>query len=200
MANVIKNHTLFPTIISEFEYIANENLLNAIRAEELYSPSNNLSGRSVNSNLQKKKEFESLVNKILNTTKEICELYEYEYKSIEITGLWINIAKDRDFHSPHTHSNNIFSGVWYPIECKEKSIMFLDPRPQSDQWTPKKRKTNDYTTNLVSFPNKRNLGLIFPSWLMHYVPPAAGNRVSMSWNILIRGNYGQPDTLQNASI
>ena len=64
----------------------------------------------------------------------------------------------------------------------------------------KKRKTNDYTGTLVSFSNKKNLGLIFPSWLMHYVPPAVGNRVSVSWNVLIRGDYGEPNTLQNASI
>ena len=53
---------------------------------------------------------------------------------------------------------------------------------------------------MAAYPNKKNLGLIFPSWLEHYVPPAVGNRISMSWNILIRGDYGQPDTLQNASI
>ena len=35
MANVKQNHILFPTIVNEFEYIANENLLNAIRTEEL---------------------------------------------------------------------------------------------------------------------------------------------------------------------
>ena len=200
MVNVIKNHILFPTIVSEFEYVADKNLLNAIKNEELFPPSNRLSSRSVNSNLQKKKEYEPLVNKILNTTKEVCKLYEYEYKSLEITSLWINIAKTGDFHSPHTHSNNIFSGVWYPMICKETPIVFSDPRPQNDQWSPRRKKTNDCTANMASYPNKKNLGLIFPSWLEHYVPPAVGNRVSMSWNILIRGDYGQPDTLQNAYI
>ena len=200
MVNVIKNHILFPTIVSEFEYVADKNLLNAIKNEELFPPSNRLSSRSVNSNLQKKKEYEPLVNKILNTTKEVCKLYEYEYKSLEITSLWINIAKTGDFHSPHTHSNNIFSGVWYPMICKQTPIVFSDPRPQNDQWSPRRKKTNDCTANMAAYPNKKNLGLIFPSWLEHYVPPAVGNRISMSWNILIRGDYGQPDTLQNAYI
>ena len=200
MVNVIKNHILFPTIVSEFEYVADKNLLNAIKNEELFPPSNRLSSRSVNSNLQKKKEYEPLVNKILNTTKEVCKLYEYEYKSLEITSLWINLAKTGDFHSPHTHSNNIFSGVWYPMICKETPIVFSDPRPQNDQWSPRRKTTNDCTANMAAYPNKKNLGLIFPSWLEHYVPPAVGNRVSMSWNILIRGDYGQPDNLQNAYI
>ena len=200
MGNVIKNHTLFPTIVNEFEYVADENLLNAIKNEELFPPSNRYSSRSMNNNLQKEKEYKPLVDKILSTTKEVCEIYEYEYESLEITSLWINIAKTGDFHSPHTHSNNIFSGVWYPMICEETPIIFSDPRTQNDNWSPRRKKTNDYTANMTAFPNKKNLGLIFPSWLMHYVPPATGNRVSMSWNVLVRGNYGEPDTLQNAHI
>ena len=200
MANVIKNHTLFPTIVNEFEYVADKNLLNAIKNEELFPPSNRYSSRSMNNNLQKEKKYKPLVDKILSTTKEVCEIYEYEYESLEITSLWINIAKTGDFHSPHTHSNNIFSGVWYPMICKETPIIFSDPRTQNDNWSPRRKKTNDYTANMTAFPNKKNLGLIFPSWLMHYVPPATGNRVSMSWNVLVRGNYGEPDTLQNAHI
>ena len=200
MANVIKNHTLFPTIVNEFEYVADENLLNAIKNEELFPPSNRYSSRSMNNNLQKEKKYKPLVDKILSTTKEVCEIYEYEYESLEITSLWINIAKTGDFHSPHTHSNNIFSGVWYPMICEETPIIFSDPRTQNDNWSPRRKKTNDYTANMTAFPNKKNLGLIFPSWLMHYVPPATGNRVSMSWNVLVRGNYGEPDTLQNAHI
>ena len=200
MGNVIKNHTLFPTIVNEFEYVADENLLNAIKNEELFPPSNRYSSRSMNNNLQKEKKYKPLVDKILSTTKEVCEIYEYEYESLEITSLWINIAKTGDFHSPHTHSNNIFSGVWYPMICEETPIIFSDPRTQNDNWSPRRKKTNDYTANMTAFPNKKNLGLIFPSWLMHYVPPATGNRVSMSWNVLIRGDYGEPDTLQNAYI
>ena len=200
MGNVIKNHTLFPTIVNEFEYVADENLLNAIKNEELFPPSNRYSSRSMNNNLQKEKKYKPLVDKILSTTKEVCEIYEYEYESLEITSLWINIAKTGDFHSPHTHSNNIFSGVWFPMICKETPIVFSDPRPQNDQWSPRRKTTNKYTANMAAFPNKKNLGLMFPSWLMHYVPPATGNRVSMSWNVLIRGDYGEPDTLQNAYI
>ena len=44
------------------------------------------------------------------------------------------------------------------------------------------------------------MGLIFPSWLEHYVPPALNTRISLSWNILLRGEYGNPDILQNAYI
>ena len=53
----------------------------------------------------------------------------------------------------------------------------------------------------MSFPNLKNQGLIFPSWLKHWVPPAKESRMSFSWNILIRGRYGESDdALQNAHI
>ena len=35
---------------------------------------------------------------------------------------------------------------------------------------------------------------------MHWVPQTHDERISISWNILVRGNYGEPDTLQNAHI
>ena len=61
-------------------------------------------------------------------------------------------------------------------------------------------KPNKYTSSLMSFQPNKNVGYIFPSWLMHYVPPAMKNRTSLSWNVILRGEYGEPNTLQNASI
>ena len=51
-------------------------------------------------------------------------------KKLEITNMWIKFSQKGDIHNPHTHSNNIFSGVWYPFENKTQTpIMFQDPRP-----------------------------------------------------------------------
>ena len=205
MANVIKKHELFPTVIHEFVYNADEKLINAVKNVDLVkdNPTYNpyYTNQSINRMLHKEKDFSDLTKKILDTTHDVCEFYSYAYDSLEITNLWVNFASKGTTHNPHTHSNNLFSGVWYPFKNTSKTpIIFIDPRAQNAQWSPKKRKTNDYTGTLVSFSNKKNLGLIFPSWLMHYVPPAVGNRVSVSWNVLIRGDYGEPNTLQNASI
>jgi hypothetical protein len=43
-------------------------------------------------------------------------------------------------------------------------------------------------------------GLIFPSWLQHWVPPTQSERLSVSWNVLLRGEYGEDGTFQNAYI
>ena len=43
-------------------------------------------------------------------------------------------------------------------------------------------------------------GVIFPSWLQHWVPPNSAERITISWNIILRGEYGEENTLQNAYI
>ena len=118
-----------------------------------------------------------------------------------MTNMWINYSREGDMHAPHTHSNNTFSGVWYPFHSDvQVPIYFQDPRPSSGVWQPRKRKVNTLTSNLMSFKNRKDIGYIFPAWLMHYVPPALITRISISWNVLLRGEYGEPDTLQNAHI
>ena len=42
--------------------------------------------------------------------------------------------------------------------------------------------------------------LIFPSWLMHWVPPTPSERTSVSWNIILRGDYGSKEEYQYAHI
>ena len=53
---------------------------------------------------------------------------------------------------------------------------------------------------MVGFESSKGYGLIFPSWLQHWVNTTDKTRISISWNILLRGDYGQPNTLQNSHI
>ena len=199
---MIKNHTLFPTVVSEFKHIASKSLIDTIQNEELQDkhilPFH--SRASKNNELQKKNEYKEIVDKILEVTEEVCKLYNYEYKSLEITNLWVNVSNKGDCHAPHSHANNLFSGVWYPVHSEEPtSIRFSDPRPANSLLKPK-GKSNDITSDIASIPNWKDMGLIFPSWLEHFVPPALSTRISLSWNIIIRGQYGNPNSLQNAYI
>ena len=43
-------------------------------------------------------------------------------------------------------------------------------------------------------------GVVFPSWLQHWVPETKDERISIAWNAIVRGKYGEPNTLQNATI
>ena len=88
-------------------------------------------------------------------------------------------------------------------ESKEKTdIQFFDPRIQAGILQPRKSVPNHINSNIMSFPNLKNQGLIFPSWLPHWVPPTQckRGRISLSWNIIGRGDYGATGTFQNAYI
>ena len=198
----MNHHYLFPTLVSQFKHISDDTLTNAIENEDMIEKQMTFhSTASVDNKLHEKNEYQTLVKTILDNTKEICKIYEYEYEKLEITNMWINYAQKGDMHSPHNHSNNTFSGVWYPFHSKTQTpIFFQDPRPSNGVWQPRKTNTNSVQTTLMSFKHKKDLGYIFPAWLMHFVPPAVSGRVSISWNVLLRGEYGEPDTLQNASI
>ena len=202
MVDVMKHNYLYATLLSEFKYVADDTLLNAIKNEDMINKEMTFhSTASLDNKLHKKNGYQKLVKTILDNTKEICKVYEYEYKELEITNMWINYSQKGDMHSPHNHSNNTFSGVWYPFHSKTQTpIFFQDPRPSSGVWQPRKTKVNTLTTTLMSFEQRKDLGLIFPSWLLHFVPPAVSPRISISWNVLLRGEYGEPNTLQNASI
>ena len=114
--------------------------------------------------------------------------------------MWSNHLRPGQSHPPHTHSNNLLSGVFYlNSEFPATPIQFFDPRVQSSVLAPRK-EPNKYNSNMVQFNCLPCTGYIFPAWLQHWVPPTPVDRVSISWNILVRGQYGETETFQNANI
>ena len=196
MVDVIK-HSLFPTIINSFEFDMDEqeynlviNKLNNIeksREELIIQTTDNLFI-----------DIPKFANSIGVITEKICEDLNYKYESIEMTGMWANKLIKGEVHPPHTHSNNIFSGVYY-LEGGSQ-IQFFDPRPQASVFQTNVTKVTQSNASMLAFDSQKGAGLIFPSWLTHWVPVTDKTRISISWNILLRGDYGQPGTLQNSHI
>ena len=118
---------------------------------------------------------------------------EFKYDSLEMTGMWGNALPKGNAHAPHTHSNHLFSGVYY-IQSDELSspIQFFDPRPHAHVMRPDKNVDNTLNSDIIAIPCTTGIGIIFPSWLTHWVPPTGSERVSVSWNFIIRGKYGEP--------
>ena len=196
MVDVIK-HSLFPTTINSFEFDMDEkeynlviNKLNNIeksREELIIQTTDNLFI-----------DIPKFANSIGIITEKICEDLNYKYESIEMTGMWANNLIKGEVHPPHTHSNNIFSGVYY-LEGGSQ-IQFFDPRPQASVLQIDVTKVTQSNASMLAFDSQKGAGLIFPSWLTHWVPVTDKTRISISWNILLRGDYGQPGTLQNSHI
>ena len=59
---------------------------------------------------------------------------------------------------------------------------------------------NNLNADQMSFDSQTGYGVIFPSWLQHWVPQTKEERISIAWNIIVRGDYGEAGDLQNAHI
>ena len=193
MVDVIQ-HKIFPTVVSEFKH--------DMSSEEHGIVLKELRSSKTNGILQTKddlhKKLPSFKTKVFETTEKICRESKYLYDTLEITGMWANMLKKGDSHPPHTHSNNVFSGVYY-LESGAP-IQFFDPRPQANILQPNLEYTTFDNSSMMQFNSQKGIGLIFPSLLQHWVPTTTKDRSSISWNIILRGEYGQPNTLQNSHI
>lgn len=150
--------------------------------------------------LYKISSFKPLVETVYHTTKDILTKLEYEYDKLEMTSMWGNHMSKGMSHPPHTHSNNLWSGVYYVKSSENASpIQFFDPRSQAHLLKPK-HKSNWQNSGMLQFDAEVGCGLIFPSWLMHWVPPTQEERISVSWNIILRGDYGSHEEYQYANI
>ena len=141
--------------------------------------------------------FRPLADKVLEYSKKILKDGGYEFDKIEITNMWGNLLSEGQSHAPHTHSNNILSGVYYLQSGSP--IQFFDPRPAATILKPRNTPNWD-NSGMIQFDSVEDIALFFPSWLMHWVPSTSKERASIAWNVIVRGEYGEPHTLQNAYI
>ena len=194
----VTQHKCFPTIINEFQFDMDKQehdlVIDELNDMEKFQEDNLIVQTTDNLS----KHIPKFTKSIYKITEKICEKYEYLYDRLEFTGMWANKLKAGDIHPPHTHSNNIFSGVYY-LEGGSQ-IQFFDPRPQASVLHPNLKYTNFDNSGMIGFDAEKGTGLIFPSWLQHWVTKTNKTRISISWNILLRGDYGQPGTLQNSHI
>ncbi len=185
MANV-KSYNCFPTVISQFSL----NIEHAPMMERISLSTDQL---------HKDEVLKPLVSGILEATVSVLEKQQYQYDKIEITNMWANTLNSGESHPPHTHSNNFLSGVYYLKAGNTAPIQFFDPRPAAHVLQPR-NTPNVINSSMVQFDSVEGVGYIFPSWLSHWVPATKDHRISISWNILLRGEYGEHGTLQNAYI
>ncbi len=194
----VKIHRCFPTTIAQFVHYPDNMELKNMKAHIKWSKKNHR--YHTEDDLHTISYYADLRDIILQNTKMYMADLKYEYEKLEITGMWANHLFPGDAHPPHTHSNNFLSGVYYlKGENGAAPIQFFDPRPQANILRPRNEPTWENAT-MVQFDAVTGMGYIFPSWLQHWVPPTEEDRISISWNILVRGYYGEKGTLQNAYI
>tara|TARA_B100000315_G_scaffold259230_1_gene314433 strand:+ start:4631 stop:5224 length:594 start_codon:yes stop_codon:yes gene_type:complete len=194
----VKLYRCFPTTVGEFSYYPNDIEMKDMISHITTTKKNH--GYHTEDDLHTISYFADFRDEILNVNKTYMKDLKYEYDKLEITGMWANKLHVGEAHPPHTHSNNFLSGVYYLKASNNTSpIQFFDPRPQANVLRPRNEPIWE-NSSMLQFASVKGIGFIFPSWLLHWVPPTQDERISISWNIIVRGNYGEPDTLQNAYI
>jgi len=195
----VKKEHMFPTVIYKVKDVLSKESFKNIKQHIIDSyedsPVDNWQSES---SLQEWDEFKDLTNNIIDMGKYIFDDLKFEYDDFEITEMWANVSKRGEGHQIHTHLNNIFTGVFY-VEHGE-SIRFLDPRPAANVLSPTMKEYNSENSNTCGFPSTENTMLLFPAWLQHYVPQnrRTDRRISVSFNLMLKGMVGEKGTLQSA--
>jgi uncharacterized protein (TIGR02466 family) len=114
-----------------------------------------------------------------------------------ITQSWINFTETNQYHHKHQHENSLISGVFY-IDCDEKfdKINFFSDkysaiRPETKNW-------NIWNSESWWFSVKNGNIILFPSSLSHMVETKQGTntRISLAFNVFIKGKIGNPKSLK----
>jgi len=152
--------------------------------------------------LHNQKEFKEFAELVISTSKDILNELKYDVEDVVITDMWATVLKSGENHPAHTHSNNFLSGVYYLHSDQGASIMFQDPRPAAGVILPRIKETIIANASLLSYTSKQNRAIIFPSWLPHYVKPnkSKNKRISIAWNIQVKGQVGEHHEFQSANL
>jgi len=154
-------------------------------------------------NLQHKKSVSSLVRHIREGVEVIAnQVYQYDSSyEIDITAMWANIQQPGKRFNRHSHHNNIFSGVFYANSDDEfPHIEFFTP--VQSQLQPTLKECNIFNSDTWREPCEKDRLLIFPSWLKHEVDinNSDKDRLSISFNVMLRGRYDGIESLQSTVI
>lgn len=131
------------------------------------------------------------------------EVMRYDYEELEFAQSWLTYKKPGQFHKAHTHPNTLLAGVfYYDFEPGEASICFskvagsqyrtyLEPSLLPDY------QDYPYSQEEIYFTPQQNNFIIFPSYLMHGVPPNTTNKVrkALGVNALTKGKLGDRETI-----
>lgn len=131
------------------------------------------------------------------------EVMRYKYEDIELAQSWLTYKAPGQFHKAHTHPNTILSGVfYYDIQPGDAAICFSKEvksfnRPYIEPSLLDDYQQHPYSQEEIYFTPSQNDFIIFPSWLVHGVPPNTTNHIrkALGVNAMTRGTLGDKHTI-----
>ena len=140
---------------------------------------------------------------LLNKFKQVAkENFGYTNDFI-ISTSWITQLKEKgEVVHPHCHKNSFYSGVYYFDEYEDNEggeLEIMTPLFNHFDFNVMPTDWNLYTGRSMKFSPKKNLLILFPSYLFHQVLSYEGTsiRKSLAFNIVPIGFYGDGDSSVN---
>ena len=180
--NLFKNQ-----VLSKQLNLNNEDIKSFCYRNEINSDSRNMSnvGGYQSNNVIDEPILDDLKNEIYLHGNSIRKSYRMS-DEVKLSQLWININRFKDYNKQHTHRDSLFSGVYYVDLPKNTGIVFVHPSPNYGfSWGNAKFDTDNFSDGFYYEPKVGEL-LIFPSWLVHYVPSnfTDQDRISLSFDLV----------------
>ena len=206
MTNLYTIHGIFPIPVysvkrdSDLDSTEEKEIEDIIKGGLRVNAENSFSNNSYifNTKLKKIKEFceqhiKIYVKEIINH-KEDLDFY--------ITQSWLNVTKPGERHNVHSHTNSIISAAFYIQTDVGQTINCYDPNRRIKQTNAvdieRSRTNNIWCGEGICFEVKKNMLMLFPSWLEHGVQPnkqQTKDVISISFNTFVKGNLGQRKNL-----
>lgn len=131
------------------------------------------------------------------------EVMRYDYAELQFAQSWLTYKSPGQFHKAHTHPNTLLAGVFYyefepgdAAICFSKEIKsfgrsYLEPSLLPDY------QNYPYSQEEIYFQPQQNNFIIFPSYVMHGVPPNKTNKIrkALGINALTKGKLGDKETI-----
>lgn len=205
-------HTLFPTPVIVENFQPTNTLLNFFHSLEPNKRfENNLNGETnfrkmygfhtENIKILREKECKELRKFILDVAKVLSnDIMCYKCEQLTDTISWLSIKAPGEMHIPHTHPNSFISGVYYYDDVPEETPLIFQKGGKNTttfQMIPpfdsvKAASLPTAATDYAIVPKKGDL-VLFPSFLLHYVPTNTidVNRGGLAVNIMPMYNLGE---------
>jgi len=118
-----------------------------------------------------------------------------------ITQSWLNYTEMNESHHIHKHVNSYASGVLY-INADKAHDKITFEQDRYDQIKLSTTALNQFNYEAVSLPVESGDIVMFPSRLSHLVAKKKGKntRISLSFNVFVKGNLGKATLLTELKI
>lgn len=130
-------------------------------------------------------------------------IMRYDYEELMFAQSWLTYKMPGQFHKAHTHPNTLLAGVFYydfqendsaicfSKEARSYNRSYLEPSLLPDY------QNYPYSQEEIYFQPKQNNFIIFPSYVMHGVPPNKTNHIrkALGVNVLTKNKLGDNETI-----